>query len=301
MDLQHIRSAILLSKKLNFTKTAEALHIVQPALSRKIKQLEEGINTPLFKRNKRNVELTEAGRYFIPEMEKLLLQYEFIIKRTNQIHKGEAGELKIGFTHSVMQSILPEILIDIRQNLPNIKTILKELNNRDQYIRLQSGELDIGFATNPLVPVGLKSKVLHIDNYAVLVPKGFDMERLQKNGFATFTKEPFIFPSKTDGPNYVNIIESICTGAGFIPNVVHETDSVSTSIRLIEAGMGVSLEPMSSIRGLHLPIDFHELSDTPQKAQLTMIWNPKLEFEHPKLFQILHQVNHVGPLEGETH
>jgi len=291
MDLQHIRSAILLSKKLNFTKTAEALHIVQPALSRKIKQLEESIESPLFVRNKRNVQLTNAGTYFVGEMEKLLLQYDFILKRTNQIHNGEAGELKIGFTHSVMQSILPEILIDIRQNLPNIKTILKELNNRDQYMRLQSGELDIGFATNPLVPLGLKSKVLHIDNYAVLVPKGFDMSRVDKDGFTTFTKEPFIFPSKTDGPNYVNIIESICTGAGFIPNVVHETDSVSTSIRLIEAGMGVSLEPISSIRGLNLPIDFYELKDTPQKAQLTMIWNPKLETEHPKLFSLLHTIN----------
>ena len=291
MDLQHIRSAILLSKKLNFTKTAEALHIVQPALSRKIKQLEESIESPLFVRNKRNVQLTNAGTYFVGEMEKLLLQYDFILKRTNQIHNGEAGELKIGFTHSVMQSILPEILIDIRQNLPNIKTILKELNNRDQYMRLQSGELDIGFATNPLVPLGLKSKVLHIDNYAVLVPKGFDMSRVDKDGFTTFTKEPFIFPSKTDGPNYVNIIESICTGAGFIPNVVHETDSVSTSIRLIEAGMGVSLEPISSIRGLNLPIDFYELKDTPQKAQLTMIWNPKLETEHPKLFSLLHTMS----------
>ncbi|CAM3605938.1 LysR substrate-binding domain-containing protein [Zobellia roscoffensis] len=290
MDLQHIRSAVLLSKKLNFTKTAEALHIVQPALSRKIKQLEEAIEAPLFRRNKRNVELTHAGSYFIPEMEKLLLQYDFIIKRTHQVHKGEAGELKIGFTHSVMQSILPEILVDIRKNLPNIKTILKELNNRDQYIRLQSGELDIGFATNPLVPVGLKSKVLHIDNYAVLVPRGFDMNRLHVNGFSTFAKEPFIFPSKTDGPNYVNIIESICTSAGFIPNVVHETDSVSTSIRLIEAGMGVSLEPISSLRGLHLPIDFYELKDTPQKARLTMIWNPKLEVEHPKLFSLLNTI-----------
>ena len=293
MDLQHIRSAILLSKKLNFTKTAEALHIVQPALSRKIKQLEEAIASPIFIRNKRNVELTHAGAYFVSEMEKLLMQYDFILKRTTQIHKGEAGELKIGFTHSVMQSILPEILIDIRKNLPNIKTILKELNNRDQYVRLQTGELDIGFATNPLVPVGLKSKVLHIDNYAVLLPKAYDLSRLDELGFFAFAKEPFIFPSKTDGPNYVNIIESICTGAGFIPNVVHETDSVSTSIRLIEAGMGVSLEPISSIRGLHLPIDFHELKDTPQKAQLTMIWNPKLETEHPKLFGLLNAFNEL--------
>ena len=98
MDLQHIRSAILLSKKLNFTKTAEALHIVQPALSRKIKQLEESIESPLFIRNKRNVQLTNAGTYFVGEMEKLLLQYDFILKRTKQIHNGEAGELKIGFT-----------------------------------------------------------------------------------------------------------------------------------------------------------------------------------------------------------
>ncbi len=268
MNLDNIKSALLLSKKLNFTKTAEVLHIVQPALSRKIKQLENEMEAVLFKRNKRNVALTKAGSYFVNEMETLVKRFEQVALRTKQIQNGEAGEIKIGFTHSVMQSILPDILKAIRLNMPDVITILKEMNNRDQYYELLSGALDIGFATNPLVPSTLKSKVLHTDNFVILLAKDFDLDKENYTDFSIFSKENFIFPSRNDGPNYVRILESICISAGFTPNVVHETDSASTSFRLVEAGMGVSLEPISSIKG-NTQIKYIELDEIPQKAELT--------------------------------
>jgi DNA-binding transcriptional LysR family regulator len=272
---------------LNFTQSATELNIVQPALSRKIKQLEEEMNVLLFKRNKRNVALTTAGTYFIKEVEQLVGQMDRIIKRTGEIHRGEAGEIKIGFTHSVMQSILPDILKNIHEKIPGMKTILREMNNRDQYLALQSGTLDVGFATNPLVPPFLKSKVFHIDNFVVLLPKDHPVSKNNYTDFSVFSEEAFIFPSLSDGPNYVRIVESICLEAGFKPTVVHETDSASTSFRLVEAGLGISIEPTSSIREQDLTVKIIELTEIPQKAELTMLWSAKLELEYPQLFELL--------------
>lgn len=287
MDIQALRSVILLSKKLNFTQTAEAMNIAQPALSRKIAQLEQEVNAPLFFRNKRNVKLTLAGSYFIDQVEELVNKLDHVVNRTGQIDRGEAGELRIGFTHSVMQSILPDLLKKIRGESPDLKTILKEMNNRDQYSALQSGNLDLGFATNPLVPSNLKSKVLHVDNYVVLLPQSHPVNNGNYQEFSVFAKDSFILPSPSDGPNYVRIIESICLEAGFSPNIVHETDSASTSFKLVEAGMGISLEPISSIQGYESHMNVIELKDIPQKAELTMIWNPQLEDQYPNLFELI--------------
>ena len=287
MNLQALQSAILLAKKLNFTRTAEALNIVQPALSRKIQQLEEAIGAPIFKRNKRNVALTPAGTYFVAEMEQIIGQIDRIVQRTGQIHRGEAGELRIAFTHSVMQSILPTILRNINDQFSGMKTILREMNNRDQYLALEAGYLDVGFATNPLVPTALKSKVMHVDNFVVLLPKNHLVDARNFKDFSVFADDAFIFPSRADGPNYVRIVESICLEAGFTPKVVHETDSASTEFRLVEAGLGISLEPVSSIKRHKLAVKNIELTDIPQKAHLTMIWNPKLETKFPKLFEVL--------------
>ncbi|MEM7373925.1 MAG: LysR family transcriptional regulator [Bacteroidota bacterium] len=289
MNIHSLRSALMLAQKLNFTRTAEALNIVQPALSRKIQQLEEEIGAPIFKRNKRNVELTPAGLYFIQEVEQIIKQLERVVDRTVKIHRGEAGELRIGFTHSVMQSILPGIIKKIRQGMPELKTILHEMNNRDQYLALQKGELDVGFCTNPLVPGKLKSRVIQVDHFVLLLPKNHPVDAENFTDLSVLAEEDFIFPSPSDGPNYVRMLESMCLDAGFQPKIIHETDSATTSFRLVEAGLGVSFEPLSSVKWNDLPVKLIELPDLPQKAALTMIWSPKLEVDYPDLFELLQE------------
>lgn len=287
MNIHHLRSVAVLAEKLNFTRAAEELHIVQPALSRQIKQIEEVLGVSLFKRNKRNVELTAAGQYFVQESEKLVAQFDLIAQRTGQIGRGEAGEVRIGFTHSMMQTILPNMLKAINKQLPGLKSILREMNNHDQYYALQHGQLELGFATNPLVPTELKSKVLHVDTFVVLLPHDHSICEKTYQDFSVFEQEEFIFPSLTDGPNYVNIVESICLDAGFKPKVVHETDSASTSFRLVEAGIGISIEPASSLHGMEIPVKSIELKDIRQKAELTMMWSADTEQAYPKLFELL--------------
>ena len=295
MNIQQLKSVLALSKKLNFTRAAEEMNIVQPAMSRQIKQLEEEIDAILFNRNKRNVQLTAAGKFFVGEVEGMLNKLDKVIKRTSQIHYGNAGEIRIGFTHSVMQSILPDILRNIKTQMPGMKTILKEMNNHDQYFALQQGKLDLGVATNPMVPKGLKSAVLHTDNFVVLLPVNHPVNESNYKDFSVFSEEEFIFPSREDGPHYVHTVESVCIGAGFTPKVVHETDSASTSFRLVEAGIGISLEPISSMRNQHFQIKAIELKEISQKAKLTMIWNPESEREHPKLFELLKGFKQKSP------
>jgi DNA-binding transcriptional LysR family regulator len=287
MDIHTLENFLKVAKALHFTKASQDAYIAQPALSRQIKQLEETLCVALFKRNKRKVELTEAGIYFKGEVERLLHQWHYACKRTGEIHRGEAGDIRIGYTHSAMQTFLPDMIRQINKELPNIRTIMLELANLQQVMALENKELDIGFTTNPVVTANLNSKVLLRDNFVVVLPLDHPVNEKNYNNFSVFAEEGFILPPKDESSLYVATIESICLDAGFLPKIVHETAFASTGLRLVEAGIGITVEPKSGLRAQPHGVKYIELNDIPQKADLTMLWHHDLEKQRPLLLDVI--------------
>jgi len=290
MDTQTLKNFIQLAETLHFTKTSEQVFMAQPALSRQIKQLEETVGATLFKRDKRNVSLTRAGAYFKQVAQQTVDRLDYAIKRTKEIHLGEAGEIRIGYTHSIVQTILPRIVKEIRSKFPGVKTVLREMNNTDQYKDLAEGRIDIGFATNIIAPENIKSKVFFEDVFVVVLPKTHPLLRKKSFSLSTLANETFILPHKIDGSDYVYTVESICLDAGFFPNVVHHTASVSSALRLVEAGLGVTIEPKRSLSGQSLGIRFIDLNKIPQKAQSAILWNERTENEHLPILQLVKKI-----------
>jgi DNA-binding transcriptional LysR family regulator len=293
MDTQTLQNFITLAETLHFTKASEQVLMAQPALSRQIKQLEQTIGAELFKRNKRNVSLTKAGVYFKLAAQQTVDQLNFAISRTKQIHKGEAGEIKIGYTHSIVQTILPRIIKEIRAEFPDVKTILREMNNNEQYRDLAEQKIDIGFATNPIVPENLRSKIFFEDVFVVVLPKKHHLLKGEWKDFSVFSKETFILPHEIEGSDYVYTVESICLDAGFFPNTVHHTSSVSSALRLVEAGLGITIEPKSSLSGQNLAIRFIELNKISQKAQSAILWNENTEREHMPILKLIRRIINI--------
>jgi DNA-binding transcriptional LysR family regulator len=290
MDTQTLKNFITLAETLHFTKASGQVLMAQPALSRQIKQLEETIGVELFKRNKRNVALTKAGAYFKEAAEQALNQLNYAIDRTRQIHNGEAGEIRIGYTHSIVQTILPKIIMKIQAEFPGIKTILREMNNTDQYRDLADQKLDISFVTNPIVPENLKSTIFFEDVFVVVLPENHHLLKEKFTNLSAFSNEVFILPHRIDGSDYVHTVESICHDAGFLPNTVHHTASVSSALKLVEAGLGITIEPKASLSGQHLAIKYIELDNIPQKAQSAMLWNDNTENEHMPVLQLIRKI-----------
>lgn len=288
MDLKSVRNFLSLAETLSFTEAAQLNYIGQSTLSKQIKQLEEELEAVLFNRDKRNVELTAAGSYFEEEMKKIVSQIDFIVERTRQLDKGEAGEIKIGYTHSAMQSILPALIYKINKQWPDLKTTLMEMTNTHQINALRAREIDISISPNPNIEKGVKSKVLITENFAVVLPTNHKLNKRNLKNVSQLSGEPFILPAKTEGTLYVGVIESICTDAGFLPHVVHETSYANTGIRLVQAGIGITIEPVYGLTGYN-NIKIIELKNIRQKAELTMLWLPEFEREFPEVMQLLEE------------
>src|SRR5215813_8442564 len=97
MELRHLRSFVAVAEELHFGRAAVRVHIVQPALSRQIRALEQEMGLRLFERDRRRVALTPAGVAFLDETRILLDHVAHAVESARRADRGEFGSLRIGY------------------------------------------------------------------------------------------------------------------------------------------------------------------------------------------------------------
>src|ERR671933_1348872 len=145
MELRHLRYFVAVAEELHFGRAAARLHIAQPPLSRQIRDLERDVGAPLFARVKRRVQLTPAGRAFLPEARLTLSQAERARRTAQRAARGEIGRLRVGFVEAAIYSgVLPDVLSFFRMHLPDIGLSLFEMDPRQQGEAFRDGRIDLG-------------------------------------------------------------------------------------------------------------------------------------------------------------
>ncbi|HEY4196571.1 MAG TPA: LysR substrate-binding domain-containing protein, partial [Mucilaginibacter sp.] len=250
-----------------------SLFISQPPLSRQIKELEEELGVQLFLRNNKRVILTDAGKYFKEEVDVIFARLEESKNMARQIHEGDSGELKIGYISSVYQPYLAEVLKAMRVVFPHIKTSLYERPTIKQIEALEQGKLDVGILRAPVHSDKLQLQTLFFDPFMVVTPFA-DKKFSDADELATYLKDkPFIFFSKEYAPYYNDKLVEICGRMGFKPGIIHEANNVHSILQLIEAGLGVSILPLSlKHQYAYLKVSFIELEDIPVNTEVLLAY-----------------------------
>ncbi len=279
MDLQQIRNFLTLSETLNFRRASGQINIVQPALSRQMQLLEKEVGALLFNRSKRTVTLTEAGIFFKKEATRILQDLNKTMTRTAQLHSGEAGEINVTHSSSAMNTVVPAFLVKVRKKWPDLRTTVQETSNFQQLDMLLTRKTDICVAPNALVPPEVNSKILYRENFALLLPAGHPLAKKRLVDLSDLKNETFILPQLITGIGYVETILQICQAHGFKPKIAHESAHSIGIFRLVEAGLGISIEPVSSLLGVTVNIKIIELKHIPQKVEMTLFWLREREEE----------------------
>ncbi len=279
MDVQQIKNFLTLCETLNFRKAAEQINIVQPALSRQIQLLEKEVGALLFNRTKRTVILTEAGIFFKKEANRILQDLNKTVIQTAQMHRGEAGEIRVTHSSSAMNTVVPSFLVKVKHKWPNLKTIVQEASNSQQIEMMLTRKADVGITPNILLPPEISSKILYRENFALILPANHPLSKKKFTDLSALKNETFILPQLATGIGYVEAILQICQGYGFKPKVAHESTHSISVLRLVEAGLGISIEPISSVCGVNMNIKLIELKTLPQKAEMTLFWLREREEE----------------------
>src|ERR1700756_2609708 len=129
MELRHLRYFLAVAEALNFTKAAAQLRVAQPALSRRVQDLEDEIGVDLMKRSPRGVILTAEGKLFLEEARQIIARADESVNKVRALARGEYGELHIGYAPSASVEILPPALAAFQKRAPQVKLVLHDLSS----------------------------------------------------------------------------------------------------------------------------------------------------------------------------
>lgn len=245
LELRHLRYFVAVARDLHFGRAAAALGMAQPPLSQQIQRLERLLDTRLFERTSRRVALTDAGRAFLAEAERVLAGAATAVEAARRAGRGESGELRVAFAATVMFLALPQIIREFRDHYPRVHLDLREMPTGIQLAGLLAGEIDLGFVREPRHDPALEIVTVMREPLRIALHRGHPLARRSRLQVRDLAGEPFVLFPQELAPGLHAQVMSLCRQAGFSPRVVEESRELYTSVSLVEAGVGVSILPAS--------------------------------------------------------
>lgn len=261
---------MMVAEELNFSRAAERLRMAQPPLSQEIRKLEEELGVQLFRRTKRMVELTDAGKIFLEGSRQTLFQLERAIEDTQLAAEGKIGNLVIGFVDST--EIVIEVLHRFRERFPKVHLILREMTTEHQLKALYEKQIQIGFMRSKQDNEILSSEVCSEETLRLVLHQDHPFASLSEIPLQLLKGEPFILFPRHLGSNFYDLIISYFRDHGVNLNVVQEAIQMHTIVNLVATGMGVSVVPSSVETYKHPGVIYKKIQETTPKVNLYVGW-----------------------------
>ncbi|MCP4006099.1 MAG: LysR family transcriptional regulator [bacterium] len=150
MELLRIRSLISVAQHGAITEAAAALGLSQPALSRRIKQLENEFGAELLERSQRGVALTEMGRLVESEGRALVERYQRLQESVEAHQRLDVGMVRIGGGATAVAFVVPPTIVSFQASHPGIVFKLKEAGSREVEEDVVAERLELGVVTLPV-------------------------------------------------------------------------------------------------------------------------------------------------------
>jgi DNA-binding transcriptional LysR family regulator len=243
IDLRHLRYFVAVAEELHFGRAATKLGIQQPPLSQQIKQMETELGLKLFVRTSRSVALTAAGHELLERSRRTLSRLQEDLNAVKRIGRGEVGALTVGFAGSAILSMLPDVIKTHRRDYPEVQLRLVEMATSEVIAHLLDGTLDLGFLRDPGEIEGLAIESLLREPFVAVLPSRHRLATQKSVAVGRLKGEPFVFYRRSMGPVAYDRTIGLCETHGFQPQIVQETPQWPTAIRLIAAGIGISIAP----------------------------------------------------------
>jgi LysR family transcriptional regulator, transcription activator of glutamate synthase operon len=254
MDLRQLEFFLEVARRSSFTQAARALGVAQPAISQSIARLEAELEIELFARNGRSVRLTEAGSRLVPHAERILGDVATARQEFAQLHGVAAGRLTVGATPTVATHLLPRVLAAYRRQYPHVEVILREGGASVLVMMLGRAAVDLAIVVLPVDDPALVTIPLFTEPLLLAVAEDSSIAEEAQGGPVSLriaANEPFILYRISYHLRSATL--NGCRAVGFEPRVALEGGEMETVLRMVAAGLGVSLVPQLAFEGAPRP------------------------------------------------
>ncbi|MCP4188241.1 MAG: LysR family transcriptional regulator [Gammaproteobacteria bacterium] len=246
MQISQIKTFLAVAELESFSLAAERLHITQPAVSKRIRQLEDNIKTDLFDRIGKRSILTPSGLAFLPRAERILQELKAFKADLSHQHNQPSGTLTLATSHHIGLHRLPQVLRDFKIEYPQVDLDLHFMDSEDACVAIANNELELAVVTLPENPdQRLTLETVWIDVLQVVLAPDHPLINQPKIKREQLLDFPAILPS--NGTFTRKIINSYFSTSRDSMKVILETNYLETIKVMVAANLGWSVLPVSMI------------------------------------------------------
>jgi DNA-binding transcriptional LysR family regulator len=243
MELRHLRYFIAVGEEQHFGRAANRLHVVQPALSRQIRDLERELGFLLFDRLPRGVRLSAAGTLFLNDARRILHDVKEAKRRAERMALGQAGTLRIGIATAVSwHGLVVNAFREFRRRHPDVELVVHHLVSVQQVEAVVSDRLDAGFvaAVTPWHKE-LEHRQFALDRMVLAVPKGHLLTKRKRIRLRDLRDTSFVWFHRWVNPTFHDQMMEVCARGGLsAPRIVQEATDRDTVLGLVQCQIGMA-------------------------------------------------------------
>lgn len=282
ISMKQLRYFVALARHGHFGRAAEASAISQPALSVQIRELEEALGATLVERGPRQVRLTSLGEEFAERAEAILRSVDDLWDLARASRGRMAGQVRLGLIPTVAPYVLPGFAAELALRYPELALRPREAITEKLLQDLFEGRLDVAVVALPVSEPTLEEMPL-FDEEFVLV-RGLAEADAPVPDPKTLREMRLLLLE--EGHCFRDQALSFCNLTSPLPRDLMEGSSLSTLVRMVGAGIGVTLIPEMAVpfETRSAPVSVAHLPQPRPKRTIGVVWrktNPlAAQFRH---------------------
>ena len=244
-NLRQFQAFVTVAQLGSFTRAAKHLHLSQPALTVQIRQLEEVLGVRLFDRSTRKVMVTPTGRELAPTLERVLHEIDAVMINTKELASHVKGTVTIGALPSISSKLIPSTIVEFQKQYPGIIVRLRDVLAYRNVRLVKEEEVDFGIGTLRMPDPNIQFTPLLTDHLGVIFPAGHPVERRRTITLKYLTAFPLILMDRETSVR--DLVDHAFESIGEVAVPAFEAVYPSTTLALVKAGLGLTIQPSSSM------------------------------------------------------
>jgi LysR family hydrogen peroxide-inducible transcriptional activator len=251
MTLTELRYIVAVAREKHFGRAAEACFVSQPTLSVAIKKLEDELDVKLFERGSSEVSVTPLGEEIVRQAQATLEQAAAIKEIAKRGKDPLAGPLRLGIIYTIGPYLLPELVKNAIERVPQMPLMLHENFTVKLLEQLRTGELDCAIMAEPFPDTGLAIAPLYDEPFVVAVPRAHPLARRDSISAQELKQETMLLLGT--GHCFRDHVLEVCPEfARFASDAEgirksFEGSSLETIKHMVASGMGITVVPQLSV------------------------------------------------------
>ncbi|MGX4642879.1 hydrogen peroxide-inducible genes activator [Massilia sp. SYSU DXS3249] len=279
MTLTELKYIVAVARAKHFGHAAESCFVAQPTLSVAIKKLEDELGVTLFERGGSEVSVTPVGAQIVAQAERVLEQTAAIKELAKQNKDPLAGPLRLGVIYTIGPYLLPPLVKNLIDNVPQMPLVLQENFTVKLLELLRQGELDAAIMALPLPDHGMLMQTLYDEPFVVAVPKAHSWAKRRDIPADDLKAETMLLLGS--GHCFRDQVLEVCPEMARFSSPGHgmqrtfEGSSLETIRHMVASGIGVTVLPRASVRDMEDPngmLSFVPFSTPAPSRRVVIVW-----------------------------